>query len=152
MAVRSKDIPQSLVDDLAEMRQLLRLDPGVHEFKIVFGMLPKDKNEIAFRTRSVLRILTYLALSVQVPEQDLAAGRAPAINFPASSMAPQFTVLGSCKKPDDCFAAVCHRGSWFWVDDRDFNSKRTMSYLKILLGLAEGKQKEAGPALTIRAN
>jgi hypothetical protein len=151
MAIRSKDIPQSLVDDLAEMRKLLRLDPEVHEFKIVFGMLPKDKNEIAFRTRSVLRILTYLALSVQVPEQDLAAGRAPAISLPASSTPPQFTVLSSCKKPCDCFAAVHYRGAWFWIDDRDFNSKRTMGYLKILLGLAEGK-KEAPPALTIRAN
>ena len=152
MAIRSEGIPLSLVEDLSQMRKLLRMDPDVQEFKIVFGMLPKDKNEIAFRTRSVLRILTYLALSVQVPEQDLAAGRAPAINLPGSSTPPQFTVLSSCKKPADCFTALHYRGSWFWIDDRDFNSKRTMSYLKILLGLAESKQKEAAPALTIRAN
>jgi hypothetical protein len=152
MAIRSKDIPESLVEELGQMRQLLRLDPGVQEFKIVFGMLPKDKNEIAFRTRSVLRILTYLALSVQVPEEHLAAGRAPAIDLPASSTPPQFTVLSSCTRPTACFTAVHYRGFWFWIDDRDFNSKRTMSYLKILLGLAESKQKEPGPALTIRAN
>jgi len=106
----------------------------------------------SFRTRSVLRILTYMALSVQVPEKDLAAGRAPALNLPSSSTPPQFTVLSACTKPTECFTAVCYRGSWFWIDDRDFNSKRTMSYLKILLGLAESKQKEPAPALTIRAN
>jgi hypothetical protein len=152
MAIRSKDIPLSLVEDLNQMRKLLRLDPDVSEFKIVFGMLPKEKNEIAFRTRSVLRILTYLALAVQVPEKDLAEGRALAINVPGSSAQPQFTVLSSCKKPADCFTAVHYRGSWFWIDDRDLNSKRTMSYLRVLLGLAEGNQKEAAPALTIRAN
>ncbi len=129
-----------------------RLDPDVQEFKIAFGTLPKAKDEIAFRTRSVLRVLTFLALNVQVPEGHLADGRTLDIGTTGSPTQPQFTVLSGTKKPGDAYAAVCYQGYWFWIDPCDFNSKRTMIYLKILLALADTKQKDAAPALTIRAN
>lgn len=50
------------------------------------------------------------------------------------------------------YAAVYYQGVWFWIDHRDFYSKWSMAYLKILLALADTGQKEAAPALTIRAN
>ena len=152
MGIRDKDIPPYLAEQLNQLRQFLRLDPEVQEFKIAYGMLPKAKDEIAFRTRSVLKILTFLALNVQVPESHLADGRAPDLGDTGSPAQPQLTVLSSCEKPDDAFAAVHYQGCWFWIDHRDFYSKRTMMYLKVLLALADTKQKDAAPALTIRAN
>jgi len=152
LGIRDKDIPPSLAGELDQMRKLLRLDPNVHEFKIVFGMLPKDKDEIAFRTRSVARILTYLALNVQVPDSHLADGRAPNLGDTSSTKQPLLTVHSACQEPCDCFTAIRYQGYWFWIDQRDFQSKRTMSYLKILLALADTAQKEAAPTLTIRAN
>ena len=122
------------------MRKMLHLDPDVREFKIVFGMLPEKKDEIAFRTRSVLRILTFLALNVQVPESHLADGRAPDLGITVSPTQPQLTVLSSCEAPCDSFAAIHYQGNWFWIDQRDFYSKRTMLYLKVLLALADTKQ------------
>ncbi len=62
------------------------------------------------------------------------------------------TVLSGCQKPGDSFVAVFYQGYWFWIDQSDFNSKRSMLYLKILLALADTGTKEAPPALTIRAN
>jgi len=131
---------------------MLRMAPDVREFKIVFGMLPKEKGEIAFRTRSVLKVLGFLALNVQVPEGHLADGRAPDLGGTVSPTQPQFTVFSGCEMPCDAFAVIHYQGYWFWIDPRDFSSKRTMAYLKVLLALADTKQKEAAPALTIRAN
>lgn len=96
--------------------------------------------------------LTFLALNVQVPESHLADGRAPDLGLAGSPMQPQLTVLSGCEKPCDAFAAIPYQGCWFWIDPRDSYSKRTMIYLKILLALADTKQKDAAPALTIQAN
>jgi hypothetical protein len=152
MGIRDKDIPPALVGELDEMRRILRLDPDVYEFKIVFGMLPERNDEIAFRTRSVFKVMTYLAMNVQVPESHLAEGRAPDLGDTSSLTQPQLTVLSGCEKPCDIYAGVFYQGYWFWIDPRDFQSKRTMVYLKVLLALADTRQREAAPALTIRAN
>jgi hypothetical protein len=151
MTIQDKDIDPALAAELAQMRKILRLDPQVREFKIVFGMLPQDKTEIAFRTRSVLRIMTFLALNVQAPAVHVADGRAVDVGDVGTAQ-PQLTVHSGCKRPCDAYAAVHYKGHWFWIDDSDFYSKRSMLYLKILLALADTGQKEAGPALTIRAN
>ncbi|MCO6455778.1 MAG: hypothetical protein J5I93_10825 [Pirellulaceae bacterium] len=152
LGIRDESIPAELASELDQMRTLLRLDPEVREFRIVFGMLPKEKDEIAFRTRSVLRILSYLAFNVQVPESHLADGRAVDVGAASLEFEPQLTVFSGCDKPQDVYAAVHYQGYWFWIDPRDLPSKRTFVYLKFLLALADTQQREAAPALTIRAN
>lgn len=152
MIIKDEDIPPPAVEELGQLRRLLRLDPTVHEFKLAFGMLPEGKDEIAIRTRSMFRIMTFLSINVQVPECHLAEGRAPAFIEGEPMMQPPLTVFSGCEKPCESFAAVQYRGYWFWIDDRDLNSKRSMIYLKILLALANTGQKDASPALTIRAN
>lgn len=152
LTIQDKNISPELAEDLARMRKLLRLDPEVREFKVVYGMLPQAKDEIAFRTRSVLRIMTFLALHVEVPAPHLADGRAPDLGDPGSTRHPQLTVHSGCHKPCDSYAAVQYQCYWFWIDQSDLNSKRSMYYLKILLALADTGPKEAPPALTIRAN
>jgi hypothetical protein len=152
LTIQDKDIPVELAEELAQMRRLLRLDPTLREFKVVSGMLPDAKEELAFRTRSVLRIMTFLAINVQVPPCHLADGRAPDLGDTSSSTPPHMTVHSGFQKPCDSFVSVCYQGCWFWIDQSDFSSKRSMLYLKILLALADTGTKEAPPALTIRAN
>lgn len=151
MTIQDKDIDPSLAAELAQMRKILRLDPDVREFKVVFGMLPKDKTEIAFRTRSVLRIMTYLTFNVEVPVNHLVDGWALDIGDIGPGQS-QFTVRSGCQKPCDSYAAVQYKGYWFWINQSDFNSKRTMAYLKVMLALSDTTQKEPAPTLTIRAN
>ncbi len=152
LSIRSDNLPEEAAAELYELRRMLRLDPSLNEFKVVFGTLPRDKNEIAFRTRSVYRILAFLALDVQAPECHLADGRAPDLGDNTTLSEPHFTVYSGCEMPKDCFAAVQYQGYWFWIDQRDFNSKRTMIFLKILLAMADTRTKEGAPVLTIRAN
>ena len=152
MGIRDKDIPPVLAEELDQIRTLLRLDPDVHEFRIVFGMLPQKNDEIAFRTRNVIRIMNYLSLNVQIPPCHLADGRAPDFGDLSSSTAPPLTVYSGCEPPCDPYSAIQYQDHWFWIDQRDFNSKRSMGYLKILLALADTSQNDPTPALTIRAN
>lgn len=152
LGIRDAEIDPAAAAELDLLRELLRLDPDVREFRVVFGMLPAAKDEIAIRTRSVIRILAFLALNVQVPPGHLADGRAPDVGDTSAPTQPQLTVFSGCEPPCDAFAAIQYQGCWFWVDPRDFHSKRTFVYLKILLALADTEQKDAAPALTIRAN
>jgi hypothetical protein len=152
LTIRDRDIPAELAIELTELREILRLDRAQESFKVVFGMLPAASDELAIRTRSILRILTFLALNVQVPECHLADGRAPDLGDTSSAVQPQMTVLSGCELPADAYAAVRYQGHYFWIDQRDLPSKRSMNYLKLLLALADTERKDAAPALTIRAN
>lgn len=151
MGIRDTDISPELAAELDHMRNLLRLDPEIRQFRIVFGMLPEKNDEIAFRTRSLLRIMNYLSLYVQVPPEHLADGRASDWGD-FGTPAPPMVVYSGCEPPCDSYAAVQYQGYWFWIDQRDFNSKRSMGYLKVLLALVDTRQRDAAPALTIRAN
>jgi len=168
MFFRDPDIDPALAAELAEARRLLRIDQTQREVRVVFGATRGGPNEITMATRSIYRVLALLSTSVQVPEVHLAEGRAPplggdtASSRPASIGAPlapmvaeersRFTVFSGCDRPEDCFTSTCYRGHWFWIDDRDAESKRTMAYLMVLLALADTGTKETVPFLTIQAN
>ena len=96
--------------------------------------------------------MTFLSLNVEAPASHIADGRAFDIGDTTGTGPSQLTVHSGCKLPCDAYAAVRYQGYWFWIDQIDFHSKRSMAYLKVLLALADTAQKEAPPALTIRAN
>ncbi|MCI0456036.1 MAG: hypothetical protein L0Z62_03530 [Gemmataceae bacterium] len=147
-----KDIDPELARELAEVRKALRLDPDRREFRIVFGATAATPNEIAILSRSVIRILSELSTFVEVPVEHLASGIAPPIGEQASDAQPLFRVLGGPEKPHDPFIAVCYEGRWFWIEKSDFQSKRTMAYLLVLLALADTGARENLPVITIQAN
>jgi len=147
-----QDVDPALAKELAEVRKALRLDPDGRDFRVVFGGTSRNKNEISILSRSVIRILSELATFVEVPDEHLASGIAPAIGAAESDGPAQFNVLSSCKKPCDPFVAVCYEGRWFWIEKSDFHSKRTMSYLLVLLALSDTGAKESLPVITIQAN
>jgi hypothetical protein len=97
LTIQDKDIPPDLAEELTQMRKMLRLDLDVSEFKVVFGMFPQANYEIAIRTRSVYRIISYLSLNLQVPENHIAEGRAPSLGESCSTEQPELTVHSGCK-------------------------------------------------------
>jgi hypothetical protein len=56
-------------------------------------------------------------------------------------------------KPENAFAftAVKYDDHWFWIDKRDFRSKRTFAFLMILFSLTETGGRESLPLVTIPA-
>ena len=51
--------------------------------------------------------------------------------------------------PGDAFTAVRYRGSWYWIYDHDFMSKRSLTFLLLFLSLAETGVVPEAPVLTI---
>ncbi len=149
---REPDLRPELAAELAEGRKLLGIDPIRRSFRVVYGAARGGPDEIAIETLSIYRILYELAVFVQVPEIHLAEGRAPPIVGDTAEEQPRFTMRSGCERPKDCYAAVCYRGYWFWIDDTDFRSKQTMAYLMVFLALADTGPKEPVPFLTIQAN
>ena len=131
---------------------MLRIDPTQGEFRVVFGATATSPNEIAILSRSVIRILSELSATVEVPIEHQVNGSAPPLGDVATNAQPMFRVHSCTKKPHDSFAAVCYDGHWFWIEKSDFASKRTMSYLLVLLALADTGAKESLPVITIQAN
>lgn len=149
---RDKDIDPGLARELADVRKLLRIDPERGEFRVVFGATAANPGEIAILSRSILRILSELSTFVDVPPEHLVSGIAPPIGSVEGDAGLDFQVLSSSKQPVDPFIAVCYEGQWFWIEKSDFRSKRTISYLLVLLALADTGAKESLPVITIQAN
>jgi hypothetical protein len=62
---------------------------------------------------------------------------------------PMIRILCAKHQPDDSFAAVSYRDHWFWIDDRDYRSKRLFSFLMFVMTLTETGGKEGAPIMTI---
>ena len=136
---------------MEELDSLLGLSPERQEFQITYGMLPKNDGEISLLTRSILQIMIALATEVQVPMQDVTEGRTVPGDNQGEKADPEQGRLIDIKfsKPGDAFIAVNYRDHWFWIDDRDFKSKRTFAFLMILFSLTETGSQEGLPLVTI---
>ena len=51
--------------------------------------------------------------------------------------------------PTEAYVAVRKGSYWFYIDDRDAASKRTFSFLQVLLSLAETGEHARGPVVSI---
>jgi hypothetical protein len=138
------------------VREILDLDPTVGEYRLVFGRQASAPDEIAMLTRSVLEMLAALAQWVDVPPEYEEEGRV----MPRSSIEamkqygfkPMISVHSSTERPHDAFVAVRYEGLWYWINNQDFSSKRTLSFMQLMFSLAEssgGGQKE--PVVTVQA-
>jgi hypothetical protein len=133
------------------IRETLDLDPEATEFALAFGAVNASRTEIALLTRSVMEIMTELCADIQVPPEHERDGRAGPPYSPELQKQSAFKILSGASRPaeGDCFAMVRYKGVWFWIDDRDFASKRTMNFLLVLTALAETGSGIAPPAVTI---
>ena len=140
---------------MEELDSLLGLNPERQQFQITYGMLPESDGEISLLTRSILQIMIVLALEVQVPVEHVTEGRTVPGDNQGKEADPQqgrlIDIKFSEQKPDDAFTSVYYRNHWFWIDDRDFKSKRTFAFLMILFSLTETGSQEGLPLVTIPA-
>jgi hypothetical protein len=155
MFFRKEDISPEIQAETLAVRQLLGLNPELQEFEIVYGSLAANDREIAILSRSMLDILLEIGSYIEVPETHAAEQRAtPNIAADADMAAgvePLARIRSSKEEPPDAYTAVPYRDHWFWVDDRDFKSKRVFSFLMFMFSLAETGVPDKAPVLTIPA-
>jgi hypothetical protein len=153
LTFRAKDMPETTLAEIKELRELLRLDQEATEFTLVFGGTAAHDQEVAVLTRSLLQIMMTMAALAEVPEADVKEGRAtPGLLRDAAETPANFVrIRSSPGKPSDASVAVSYRDQWFWIDDRDLRSKRAFAFMLMLFTLADTGQKDALPLITIPA-
>jgi len=138
-----------------EFRDALGLDPALTEYEIVMSPQRLSDHQLSLSTASALDVLNLLASRFDVPEHHVAQGW----TFPTPEAGPGRNSSGIVapirvhtgeELPDNVFVATENRGWWFWIDDRDYDSKRAFSFLTMLLTLSESSSSPA-PVVTIGA-
>ena len=116
--------------------------------------------DVKVRLRSFYSVLNLLAYGIKVPEKDEEEGRvfSKALYDKAVSegravdLSRKFVVHSSRgDRPANAFVAVQHRDTWFYVDDRDYASKRFFNAIYDLFNMeiAPSSSGGGGPILTV---
>jgi hypothetical protein len=148
----SRHVSPAVERDIRLMKSLLGLDPQRDEFRVTGG--PRHTpEEIAVTTRSMQLILEEFASGVDVPEQDVVAGRATSVPALAQSPdTPPLIHIHSGPEPtDDAYAAVYYQHCWFWIDNDDLRSKLDFIFLMVFYSLSESRSVPQAPLVTISA-
>jgi len=144
---------------------MLGLDPDEREFELKLalgGLLPSTdephgkRKQILIMPRSLQQIRSYLSKGVQVPQDHREKGIVRFTRnfdntlFNWHPVVGCFCVRHSRHKPDDAAVCVPYRGYWFYVDDRDVNSKRTLMLLdQIVASQVDFRSGADQPVLTL---
>ena len=151
---RREDVPADIAEKGAEIRRLLNLATEPQKFTLTYSPMRGASNELAVNSRSVLQIMQTFASRVDVPEAHLKDHSAwPSLdNAPATEGRRQTVRIQSGKeKPANAFAAVRYRDYWFWIDNGDLLSKRSLTMVMFLFTLADTGSPEKLPMITIPA-
>ena len=85
------------------------------------------------------------------PDADVASGATvPSTIRRTEGLRPTISIHSGPERPEDAFASVGFRGKWFWIDDRDFDSKLAFGVVLLLIVLAQTPQT-AGAVVTVPA-
>ena len=139
----------------AEIEEILGIEPKLGEYRLVFGRHSSAPDEIAMLTRSILEMLVDLALWIDVPPEHVTSGRVrprPDMDVMEEfGFEPLIKVQSSTARPESSFVAVRYGGLWYWIDNDDFRSKRTLSFMQLMFSLAESGGGQTAPVVTVQA-
>src|SRR6185503_9135480 len=129
---------------------LLGVGPQVQQLNVVQASAAQSDGELALLTRSIAEVMQEFATCVDVPQSDVTEGRV----LPSSAVNRQrlFRVRRSEGRPSDAFTAVEYRGSWYYVDDRDLESKRSFNVALLVQCLQETSGGAPAPLVTVSTN
>jgi hypothetical protein len=147
--------------EVVELCTLLNLQPGRSEYDVVVGSAKdpfpgkapaEPEATIHIYPRSTAQALFYMARGVRVPLPHLACANAPPIPETDTEITSGlFTVLSACQHcpPPGAYVAVKYRDWWFYIDDRDNDSKMTFNLMMVMSRVDLIGQRRGGPALTL---
>jgi len=161
--IEDKDIPVMVIDKRArsfeetrKLKDLLGLAIEKDTFIIdARGDRPRSES-VGIDLRSLLGTFFFASHGVEVPAADLEMGRAMTTRDKSGKpfdwslvVGDLFSIRSQTKKPGNAQAAIQYRGSWFYINDSDLNTKYSFLLLDQLAALLGGKVEKAGPLLTL---
>jgi hypothetical protein len=143
---------EAIAAPLRKIRKLLDLNDSAREFNIVYGTYSESDTEIAILSRSVMQVLVDLASYIDVPAVDLAEGNVYGLQRTPEQQRmfpPLLTVRCGPSAPGNAYASVKYRNQWFWIEDRDRQSKQIFNFMTFIFSLTESGTPQAAPIVTI---
>lgn len=153
--------------DFEALCRVFHLDPNRTSFEVTSAKLDpylKDApkaglDRLDLETRSLLQVLFFLSHGVDVPPEHVASGVAPLTAGPDGRGFDWQQVLGGLfrvdvaagKEPPPHAAVATHyRGHWYYIDDRDRDTKATFALvLEVSRLQLSGERGGRGPVLTL---
>lgn len=140
------------------IKSLLHIDDNKYSpFEIISGsgLYRGDQkySSVVLRTRSLLGSIVFLSQAVELPQEHIANKIAPK-SWPYSLYRTKeidqiFTIHTSKEKPQAALS-VRYRGNWFYIDDKDMNSKRVFLIIAEIYRLAISEERPGQtPVLTL---
>ena len=105
--------------------------------------------KIFIQTRSILQILVIMSLGIELPPDCECMPRVVETKLPEEQPIRNFKVHSSKEYPRNAFVAVKYCGTWYYIDNRDFNSKIIFSSILGVLSMAEPNTSAGVPILTL---
>jgi hypothetical protein len=139
-----------------ELKGILGIKPDLRELRVNYGGYSGRDDEVDMMTRSMLQIMLEFAAIVEVPQSDVAQGRAApgSVDIPGAGAlsGPPLRVLVTNAPPQDAYVAVEYDRRWYWIANTDIQSKYTFGIIMLLFSIADTGVKGAAPVVTIPAN
>lgn len=126
----------------------LELDSGRSEFGLAVSSRERSPRRIAVSSRSLNALPGHLSSGVEIAPSDVEEGRAT--RRPAQEPPPMR--VRSAEAPPaagESTLVVKHRDRWYWIDDRDLDSKRSFMFLLMMASLVESGAIPQVPLLSL---
>jgi hypothetical protein len=142
--------------EVSRLKQLLGLPASMELTGITASQTEITGEGVALVTRSLMACMYFLSQGVEPPERDVQAGRVTVTRDDSGAPFDWARITGGLMrirsgdaKPEEVYASVEYRGTSFWIDDGDLDSKSTFALLGQLLELQSGSARGSGPVLTL---
>lgn len=152
--------------DWITLCQAFKLNPELRTFRLtsdgldpyLTNMPPSGLEVLDFETRSLLQVLFFVSQGVHVPLEHINNGTAPQTYDGNRQLFDWQQVLNGLfqvksmksRKPPPCaHVAVNYRGYWYYIDERDRDTKSTFALLLEVSRLELESSKTNAPILTL---
>lgn len=150
------NVAPEIAAKIAEVRRILRLAGDRRSHQVHYGGWSGKGDEIAMTTRSMLQVMIELGVLAQVPDADIAGGKATpgasSVSPSGGNGPPLLNISSGAVPPPDAYAAVPYRGHWFWIADTDIRSKTMFSGIMLLFSISDVGVRSPAPIVTVPAN
>jgi hypothetical protein len=150
-------------DDLNAVKAFIKQAFGRYEiYKIIDGnqyILRTGQycDKIVLQSRSILEVLNMLSHFIIVPPEHITEGLVEKsslvnqpLNGPGGGGEKMFHIEYGKERPIDAFVAVKYHEYWFYIVNRDFDSKNVFSSTAGILSISETATPSTGaPVLTL---
>ena len=152
LVLHMRNMPEDLRQEIHTLRSTLGIREDAREIRVVYGSVPKNDQELALVTRSMLEILIDVASGIEVPPKDVEDRIVlPTRRFEGegdSDYRPLIRIQSGDSRPARPFVEVAYKGHWFWIDENDVPSKSVFSFVMMIFSLMDTAAK-GQPLITV---